>query len=684
MSFPSTLSFFVFLSLSFVLSFNLKTFKAYGSEQPTPSCAKVLKQLMNLKEDPLLSSIEKDNPLEIQNNNLAQASDLSSVASKNSFHGSIDIDHYRIALEIYLTRELGPFSRQFNLKNFLEHPKVKEDLFLEKKSFKEPFFQSVLITEEIRIYHETPNLRKILQSLNSNFQKEQNIKKLYQTGVLQMDYSPFYLKNRTLVKKVLKSKNPNLWLAVFKEVQKNRDQFAFQLGYKNFEDFSKQLFNSHSKTSIPSYNLSDRLVQLEEEIKNLKVEKKTIQKTVRPLSFTESLVRSCIFKGRTCLSKSPPLSVKDLSSHHFVFTDEKRTSTGDITIVLGKALLNKNNQEETKVALINKIYITDHNHFPMMIEGIRRIVEDKGYLLVLPESWEGLDGKLSSDKTQSFIQQSIPLDNNKFFKEFKIHPPLKDDQTSDFTSVRLNSRMKPIQPISTHPLSKSLENKNTKIELQPTGEGPMDEAQKITSFNPEDYIQETIQLKKGNIEDQLQYIKIMTHLIQRGVSIDPEFEFKMKSWLENKAMPFKLRKKVLFYQWETGASLIELFEHFTFGNQVQLMNNILARQKLILKLIVEGQAFVPYFIIKSNKKKHFSMKIKLIDLFLLTPYKGLILGVLYADETDIPKSNKILFLRELLELPHLHHPAKKMEQIQRVIQALQGTKFEDRIKNHKF
>ena len=255
-----------------------------------------------------------------------------------------------------------------------------------------------------KLYEFMVEERKRLQSQEEDTQRD-NTRPLSQ-GLVDLIHGMGY--HDLSLQKGLKSKDGKERLSAFLKILSERDSFAMELG---FEDHFAQVlkeFEIPFPTGVEEVSLVDTLQHLEDQMiqkaqsmddvnsDNLISDNTTFQRTIRHLSLMESPFRSCL-GGSDCASRTYLTKALDPNYHYFTLTDETGYSSGHITIVLGTA--NKGSQE-VQVAFVDKVQNIDNKDIAILIEGVRRSVEEKGYLLALPKDLGGHNG-ISNEQDHS-------------------------------------------------------------------------------------------------------------------------------------------------------------------------------------------------------------------------------------------------------------------------------------------
>ena len=218
----------------------------------------------------------------------------------------------------------------------------------------------------------------------------------------------------------LKSKDPQLAFSALQNILNERDIIAFNLGFEGHFKELKEVLGSQIPDEKPLLQAIKKDIENHLVIKPVKSEgKETLR--LRALSLIESPFRSCM--GGDCASQSYFEKALDPNFVYWTLTDTKHKSSGQVTVVLGTALNQK--QEEVRVAFIDKIQKVPIQKLKAMLEGIRLSLNQKGYLLVLPKD---VGGDTASDKSlsdeavvRSYVAKEILPTLKKEWNNFKPH-----------------------------------------------------------------------------------------------------------------------------------------------------------------------------------------------------------------------------------------------------------------------
>ncbi len=441
-------------------------------------------------------------------------------------------------------------------------------------------------------------IKKLYQALNKILRqrlvKKQDHRALTQAMVDLVHTTGFHDPSIT---KAMKSSDGLERLGGYRRILEERDSMAMEL---DFEDHFSQVLrdlNINKPTGIDSEKgLSARLQAFENEVvSNSKFVShdqpgSSSVKTIRPLSIVEAPFRSCI-GGSDCSSRTYFTKALDPNYHYFTLTDEQGFSSGHITIVLGEA---KVAGKKVKVAFIDKVQNVDNVDLPVMIEGVRRSVLEKGYKLTLPENLGDQIGISNESVTRNFIGRSILTHEDKLMTGYKPH-----SHSYSFPNKYSRAYQKlPMREVL--PLGRT---KRVKIEtagiIEPWG---------IKKLDLKKLVKASIKLKDGSLDDQLRYIPSMQVVKKAGLRPDPKFPVVLDRWLKGSKTPFKLKKQVLLHRWfEEKKTLSSLLAHFPEEERLTLISNFLDTPRFRKNLLDQESQFqkdLPRLMVlaRSNKK----------------------------------------------------------------------------------
>ena len=286
-------------------------------------------------------------------------------------------------------------------------------------------------------------LHKYEKWLVKRNKSQKQINKIRQALVDLIHSAPFF--NASLVKS-LKSDSGLDVLSALKKLFNLRDQLSMEFGFGNHFIEATQKYNSQpTRQDLSSDLLTDTLRTFEEEILKLPFkEVKTSLVRVRPLSIIESPFRSCL-GGGDCSSRTYFEKALDPNFYYFTMTDEKHLSSGHVTIVLGEA--RDSTHTLVKTAFIDKIQNIDNKDLFVVLEAIRRSVEDKGFLLALPKNIGDLNGLSNTETTRSFVKSELlSQDKDEDLRGFK---PFKNDYdfSKGFSRAHQSLALSVLKPI---------------------------------------------------------------------------------------------------------------------------------------------------------------------------------------------------------------------------------------------
>ena len=393
-----------------------------------------------------------------------------------------------------------------------------------------------------------------------------------------------------LIQKSLKSTDGMARLSAYRKILDERDRFAMDLGYKNH---FKQVLEEGGiplPTGVASEkNLAQTIEKLEEQVASsaVAISGTANVKTVRHLSLTESPFRSCL-GGSDCSSNTYLTRALDPNYHYFTITDEAGMSSGHITVVLGEA---RDGAKMKKVAFIDKVQNVDHVDMPVMMEAVRRSVDEKGYTLSLPEGLGDHNGISNEATTRLFIQSHIKTDASERILGYQPHAH-GYRFPNEYSRAEMKLALRPVLPLKAE----------QSLSIIP---GKIRQPWKSKNINLSRMVESTVALKNGSVNDQIRYISSMRTFERYGFKADPEFAQTLKSWISDPVKPFSLRKQVLISEWmEANKNLSQLLENFTPEQSVVLVQNLMDTPRFKAKMLGGAQYDVPHLLyhVKSSKK----------------------------------------------------------------------------------
>ena len=197
----------------------------------------------------------------------------------------------------------------------------------------------------------------------------------------------------------LKSKDPTQSFRALQNILNDRDNVAFDLGFKgHFKELKESL-----QTEIPDE--TNTLKQIREDIEN---QARTIREKevlrLRALSLQESPFRACL--AGDCTSNLYFDKALDPNFLYWTLTDSQNRSTGYISTVLGQAVTKEG--KHINVGFVETIQGVDVQRVKAMLEGIRLSLEEQGYVLVLSKDVGKANTGLSNqDLMISYVKEEI-------------------------------------------------------------------------------------------------------------------------------------------------------------------------------------------------------------------------------------------------------------------------------------
>ena len=382
-------------------------------------------------------------------------------------------------------------------------------------------------------------------------------------------------------------------LMSLEKVLAERDNFAYKLGYTGFDDLLKKMNIAEPTGMSHSSRLFEKIEMLRETIIANLTSAPISSKTIRHLSLTEAPFRSCL--GGDCSTRTYFSKALDPNFHYFTLTDKEGKSSGHITVVLGDARTIR--LQKRKVAFVDKVQNISNEDLPFVMEGVRRSVEENGYVLAVPDSLgDVLNGITNQDKTRNFIRDNIRRNRQRLIM-FTPHRNLYKEHFSNRHSQAYNQRLHFVRPVM--PLQFYEE-----VTVNP---GDLTAPYKIADFDFKKLLKEVIELKNGDLDDRLRYIHIMEQLSGK-VAIDPEYRDILWRWIRDETVPFRLKKQAVLTIWETENSLEKPLTYLSNQDIIVLLQNILDTPRYQKRLLLQGA------------KNEFILEFSKIKKMILSPH----------------------------------------------------------------
>ena len=216
----------------------------------------------------------------------------------------------------------------------------------------------------------------------------------------------------------LKSSDPTQSYEALRKIFKEPDILALELGFEGrFAEMQASLKTTgHLNTKLAED--IHRLKQIETDIKTqpwTTTGKERLR--LRALSLQESPFRSCL--SSDCATQMDFAKALDPNFLYFTLTDKNHRSGGFIAVVLGSA--ENQNSQRVKVAFVDKIQEVRIDRVRAMLEGIRRVLKEEGYLLGLPKELGNYNGLTNSDSIRSYMKEKILSHLTIRLKTFRPH-----------------------------------------------------------------------------------------------------------------------------------------------------------------------------------------------------------------------------------------------------------------------
>ena len=406
---------------------------------------------------------------------------------------------------------------------------------------------------------------------------------------------------------LIKSKNAKKQLEGLHRILDERDSMAIELGFEgHFTQLQKNLGVKHPSSLGKKENIYEILRNIEKEMATAPyyVEySKTVR--VRALSAQEAPFRSCL-GGSDCSSNTYFYKALDPHFHYFTTTDENHISSGQITVVLGKAQNERGSI--VPIGFVDKIQNVQKEMILPMLEGIRLSLEEQGYQLGLPQDVGNENGLSNIATIRGYIHEEVTPYLKKKLIEFKPHNspyPFKNGYSRAYASLDLYEfQASPFElGVKIHP-----------GKIHPPQKAPAD-------LNWKKFYEQVLSWRTSEKEeDQIKFIKqlIVLYKIQDS-TLSPEYikkELNVK--INEKRFSLKMRKLAFFtlieFYGELKESLsykeiIDLLNRFSnpeqqaiFGEMSNWKNGMNRRKRMFIEgLLLDREAEETISILQSNK-----------------------------------------------------------------------------------
>ena len=382
----------------------------------------------------------------------------------------------------------------------------------------------------------------------------------------------------------LKSQDGMRRIEAYRDARIARDNLTQKLEGKHFDeliDETRTEFKVKAPSGVSSEDIPTELNNLEADVvkKSTLSETKTTR-TIRHLSLFESPFRSCL-GGTDCSSRTYPKKALDPNYHYFTITNDQGESTGHITVVLGDG---KVDGKSVKLAFVDKVQNVDHQTLLKMMEGVRQIVSEKGYRLVVPDDVGELNGISNEESTGRFIDEKVRREKRRQVTDFKPHGhaysfPNRYSRADD----KLPSREVLALQIS------------DETKLTP---GKVDNPWRTQdeNLNLDAIVKNSWKLKESpKIDDQLKYLKAQESLLSAGLQVDPDLNKTLSRWITDQGHNQKVRKAAAIFEWEVNRKpLNQVLEQLPKEIRDQLVDQILQTNRLKGSLLQEVNSLPDY------------------------------------------------------------------------------------------
>jgi hypothetical protein len=308
-------------------------------------------------------------------------------------------------------------------------------------------------------------------------------------------------------------------------IEYRQEFIAQKLGdTRTYESFLQMLEMENTPRALAPRETSKVFNAVSSELESKAVAVPGIESRIRPLSRAEAPLRSCL--GGDCSSRTYFLTALERDFIYFTETNEKNHSSGHVTIVLGSV-------GKRKVAMVDKIQNFPNARIPYVLEAIRQSLAKSGYALAVPRNLGDHNGISNyAHTTESLRKTAAYSQQTEVLSGFKPHHAriTRGGYTRAYDALDLV----PLLPL---------------VEEMPTGPhfriGEKIGEFKTADFDPKTVFADILQLKHGNWNQKLQYVRALEALQESGLRIDPDYSSLSHSWLYSKATPVRVKNTLL-------------------------------------------------------------------------------------------------------------------------------------------
>jgi formylglycine-generating enzyme required for sulfatase activity len=336
---------------------------------------------------------------------------------------------------------------------------------------------------------------------------------------------------------LLKSKNGLDKIEGLVKILDERDAVAMDLGYTgHFEELQNSLNVDYPTGFSKNENLTDTLKKLEQDVlkKYSRSESSDVLR-VRSLSIQEAPFRSCL-GGSDCSSRTYFDKALDPNYNYFTLTDARHHSSGHVTVVLGEAY-DFENKETVKIALVDKIQNVPNRQIPIFLKAVSLSLEEKGYLLGLPEDIGDHNGLSNMDTIRHFVAEDILPKLTQKLSQFHQHPsqyPFKN--VFSRADHKLNLKVFDLE----FPKSDFKLNRGQSYESK----------QAPDHLDKNKFIEEFLNLKNSQDPSELMRFisstQFVVQLEKSGLYTIPEFNHELQKIMDNHDFDLNLRKNSFY------------------------------------------------------------------------------------------------------------------------------------------
>ena len=534
-------------------------YKASSFGEPKTSIKNSFDDLMDvLAEHPELSKeLFREQEITFRKRHYESPESLNNFIKRfTGVYGSLKSKLFYVSENLYFWQKLLGFNKS-DQKDFNEY---LEDLLSAKE-------RDYLADKSISYKERAVFLYKVLDKVRE-IKKDVDVQVVQRLSQIMLDLVHTVGLGNHYNSAMLKSKNAIDRLQALYKILSARDAMAIELG---FEDHFLGLQSALGLSSPSSFLKTEDIYSMLRSI-----EKETLQSSsyllgyqtfrLRALSIQESPFRSCL-GGSDCSSNTYFFKALDPNFTYWTLTDKDHKSSGQITVVLGKA--EDEQGKRLEVGFVDKIQNVPTERIEPMLEGIRRSLKEKGYKLGLSQNVGDHNGLSNEQTTREYVAKELNPKLERELLEFEPH-----ENAYNFTNMFSRAYQEP----------ELYEFKAGSLEVK-IESGKIHQIQKASEdLKVQDLFDQILSLRSSKSEeDQIRFIKQVELLYNLKILSFKELRGDLMFWIKDKGLSLKLRKLSLFALIELYAVLekklsyeeiVDLFTLFSKEDQKTLMGEM--------------------------------------------------------------------------------------------------------------